>query len=107
MKSIGCTNDSPPAIANTNTTAITTINPTNNTWTSSCPNNQVDITSVTGFDHTDGPIRFTQYTLVLTTISIVCCFIFTPFLPRDKEQCQEWKVQQHTHHTGVTYYLLF
>ena len=108
MNSIGCTDaDSHTSITN-NTTAIATINPTNNTWTTSCPNNQVDITSVYGFDHTNGPSRFAKYTLVLTSVSIICCLIFTPFLPRDKDQCHEWKVLQYTPPTQASHnYLSF
>jgi hypothetical protein len=59
---------------------------------SSCPPHEVDISSGYGFDHSDGPSRFTRYTLVLLAVSVVCCLIFTPFLPKDKAQCEEWRL---------------
>lgn len=59
----------------------------------SCPSNSVDINSAQGFENSDGPMRFTKYTITLVAISISCCLIFTPFLPRSKEQCKEWKEQ--------------
>lgn len=58
-----------------------------------CPSTTVNVNSVAGFDASDGPSRFTYYTLVLTGISIFFCVVFTQFLPQNKAQCHEWKVE--------------
>lgn len=58
-----------------------------------CPSNTVDISSVEAYYASDGPARFTHYTLVLIFCSCFFCVCFTPFLPRDKAQCAEWKKQ--------------
>jgi hypothetical protein len=56
-----------------------------------CPSDSVNISNPTTFNDTDGPYRFTVYGLTLMTISIVACLLFTPFLPRSKEECHELK----------------
>jgi hypothetical protein len=53
----------------------------------SCPSNSVSINNPQSFKDTDGPYRYTVYGLTLMTISIVACMVFTPFLPRSKEDC--------------------
>jgi len=57
-----------------------------------CGSNTVSTTSQQSFNDSDGPWRYTQYTLILNSISVATCFIFTPFLPKSKEQCHEWKL---------------
>jgi hypothetical protein len=57
----------------------------------SCPSDSVDLNSVRGYEDSDGPMRFTKYTITLIAISISCCLIFTPFLPRSRDQCKQWK----------------
>jgi hypothetical protein len=52
-----------------------------------CPSDTVDLTS---FDASGGPGRYRDYTLAVTGISVVSTLVFTPFLPRQKEQCREW-----------------
>jgi hypothetical protein len=61
--------------------------------TNGCPSNTVDVTSKEAFNATNGPQRFTYYTLTLTAISLTSCFIFTRFLPNSKEECHEWKAK--------------
>lgn len=56
-----------------------------------CPSNTVVITSKESFDNSDGPNRFTNYTLVLTAVAVTATLVFTPFLPASKEECYEWK----------------
>lgn len=51
----------------------------------------VNTSSVTDYEDTDGPWRFTKYTLVLNAISVVFVCLFVWFLPRTKEECHEWK----------------
>lgn len=58
-----------------------------------CPTDTVDINSNSGFDESNGPIRYTRYCLILIGVSIVCCLLFTQFLPKNKAQCHEWKLQ--------------
>jgi hypothetical protein len=58
-----------------------------------CPSSTVDVTDEGGFNASNGPARFTNYCLLLTGISLVACFIFTPFMPASKEQCHEWREQ--------------
>lgn len=57
-----------------------------------CPSDTVVVTSPSSFDNSNGPSRFTNYTLVLTGISVGACLIFTRFLPSSKEECHEWKM---------------
>jgi hypothetical protein len=61
------------------------------TQSGECLRDEIDITSDIAFDSTKGPYRFTVYTVVLISISIVTCLIFTRFLPKSKLQCEEWK----------------
>ena len=56
-----------------------------------CPSNSVDISSVDAYYSSNGPERFRNYTLVLIFTSCFFCLCFTPFLPKDKAQCAEWK----------------
>ena len=56
-----------------------------------CSSNTVIVTGKDSFDASDGPARFTHYTLLLTGISIVGCLVFTQFLPGSKEECHEWR----------------
>ena len=58
-----------------------------------CPSNTVAVSNASSFNASDGPYRFTVYTLVLTCISITATLIFTPLLPRDKAQCHVWKAE--------------
>jgi amino acid transporter len=55
---------------------------------SPCPPNTVDLNN---FDASDGPRRFSLYTLVITSIAVSGALLFTRFLPRQREQCHEWK----------------
>ena len=56
-----------------------------------CPSDTVVVTDETSFNDSNGPERFTNYTLVLTAVAIGATLIFTPFLPASKEECQEWR----------------
>jgi hypothetical protein len=51
----------------------------------------VIVTSQSSFNASDGPARFTYYCLLLCGITIAATLLFTPFLPRSKEECHEWK----------------
>ena len=51
----------------------------------------VIVTSQSSFNASDGPARFTYYCLLLFGITLVATLVFTPFLPRSKEECHEWK----------------
>jgi len=68
MKAVGCDDDS-----------------------GNCGSGTVVVTSQTSFNNSDGPVRFTNYTLLLTAISITGCLIFTSFLPRSKDECHNWR----------------
>ena len=56
-----------------------------------CPSNTVAVNQ--DFDKSNGPIRYTRYCLILIGVSVVCCIVFTQFLPKNKAQCHEWKLQ--------------
>lgn len=56
-----------------------------------CGADTVVVTSKQSFNDSDGPARYTNYTLLLTGISILGAIIFTPFLPKSKEECHEWR----------------
>lgn len=72
MKAVGCSNDDDTAI---------------------CASDTVDIDDKDSFRSSNGPQRFTYYTLVLTAISLFSCYVFTRFLPQSKEECHEWKMK--------------
>mmetsp|Transcript_10607 Transcript_10607/g.10252 ORF Transcript_10607/g.10252 Transcript_10607/m.10252 type:complete len:546 (+) Transcript_10607:171-1808(+) len=63
------------------------------TSTDGCPKDQVDITNGAKFDQSNGPYRFTVYSIVLMAISISCCMFFTVFFPRSKKECEEWRIK--------------
>lgn len=56
-----------------------------------CPSDSVDLSSVQAYRDTDGPRRYTNYTLVLLAINMVATIIFVPFLPSSREECQRWQ----------------
>lgn len=58
---------------------------------SGCGSNTVDTDSPETFKDSGGPWRFTQYTMVLQSISVISVFLFTRFLPRSKKMCRDWK----------------
>jgi hypothetical protein len=51
------------------------------------------VTSPSSFEASNGPQRFTFYTLVLTAISLCATFVFLRFLPASKEECLQWKLK--------------
>ena len=58
-----------------------------------CGSDTVDTRSREDFNNSNGPERFTQYTLVLNAISVGAVLAFVRFLPRNKEECHEWKAE--------------
>jgi hypothetical protein len=66
-----------------------------------CDSSTVIVTNKSSFDSSDGPTRFTNYTLLLTGLSLGACFIFTPFLPASKEECHLWKLRGDQAGSGV------
>jgi len=55
----------------------------------------VDVYSKATYFATDGPDKFTNYTLVIFAVNMAGILIFTPFLPRQKDQCAEWRDQDY------------
>lgn len=58
-----------------------------------CSSDTVDVSNQSTFNATNGPHRFTNYTLLLTGVSIGASLLFTPFLPSSKDECQQWKMR--------------
>ena len=56
-----------------------------------CSPDQVNVFSQQTFNDTDGPAKFTNYSLLILGISLAALLFFTRFLPRQKFECQEWK----------------
>jgi hypothetical protein len=56
-----------------------------------CPNDTVDINGVNGYLASGGPTKFANYTYMLLGINIASTLIFTMFLPKQKEECHEWR----------------
>jgi hypothetical protein len=52
---------------------------------------EVNISSVGKYTASNGPWKFTQYTLVLCAINIIGVLAFTHFLPSGVEECHKWK----------------
>jgi hypothetical protein len=55
----------------------------------------VVVTSKDSFEASDGPNRFRNYALLLFGITLAACLVFTPFLPRSKDECKQWKELGH------------
>jgi len=66
-----------------------------------CPSDSVDLSSVQAYRDTNGPERYTIYTLVLLAINIGATLIFVPFLPSSREECQSWKAMGEQMGTSV------
>jgi hypothetical protein len=56
-----------------------------------CPDNTVDINGVNGYEASDGPNKFAEYTYMLLAINIAGTILFTQFLPKQKDECHEWR----------------
>jgi hypothetical protein len=56
-----------------------------------CKSGQVNTFSIHTYHETDGPARFTKYSIVCMVIGLCALLFFTPFLPRTKAECAEWK----------------
>ena len=62
----------------------------------SCPNTAgVNVYSMQTYNATDGPDKFTAYTLLIFAINMAGIAFFTQFLPRQKDQCAEWRDQDY------------
>lgn len=61
--------------------------------TGNCASDTVNVNDKSSYQASHGPSRFTNYTLVLTSISLTACFIFTRFLPASKEECHLWRLE--------------
>ena len=59
----------------------------------SCTADQVNVTNTASYFASDGPGRFTEYSLVILGINLVSLLFFTNFLPRQKYECHEWKAK--------------
>ena len=61
-----------------------------------CPSGAgVNLYSKYTYFSTDGPSKFTRYALLVFFINVVGIVIFTPFLPRQKDQCAVWRDQDY------------
>ena len=58
-----------------------------------CPDQEVNLSSKAAYQTTDGPNKFTDYTFMIFAINIIGMIIFTPFLPKQKKECEEWRDQ--------------
>lgn len=56
-----------------------------------CSDHQVDVAGSAAFNSSDGPRKFAEYTLLVLLINVLGTLLFTPFLPRQKDQCVEWR----------------
>lgn len=59
---------------------------------SNCDRQTVDVSNRSTYYASHGPSRFTNYTLVLTALSLVSCYAFTRFLPGSKDECSKWRL---------------
>ena len=57
-----------------------------------CPSDEVNVYSFQTYQDTNGPAKFTNYSILILGISLVALVFFTRFLPRQKFECQEWKM---------------
>ena len=49
-----------------------------------CAANQVNVYSIDAYNDSDGPARFTRYSVVCVCIAYVSLVLFTPYLPSSK-----------------------
>ena len=56
-----------------------------------CPNDEVNMSSMKAYRQTNGPSKFTAYSLFIFGINVFGILVFTEFLPRQKDQCREWR----------------
>ena len=56
-----------------------------------CPSNTVDVNDADSYNNSDGPNKFQNYTFMILGINLVGMILFTPFLPKQKEECHEWR----------------
>ena len=61
-----------------------------------CPHDEVNTSSAYNYFKTDGPNKFMAYTLLIFVINLCGIAVFTGFLPRQKDQCEEWKNQDYS-----------
>jgi hypothetical protein len=59
----------------------------------SCPSDEVNVSSMDAYKSSGGPSKFTQYSLLIFVINVFGILVFTRFLPRQKDQCREWRDQ--------------
>jgi preprotein translocase subunit SecG len=57
----------------------------------SCPSDTVDVMGGGNFVSTDGPRRFSVYTVFIIAVNLVATLLFVQFLPPQKEQCHAWR----------------
>jgi hypothetical protein len=57
-----------------------------------CEASQVNLYNFDNYKETDGPAKFTKYQLLILGINVISCIVFTRYLPRQKDECQEWKL---------------
>jgi len=57
-----------------------------------CKHAQVNTYSEHTYRESHGPARFTKYSLACLGIGLCSLLFFTPFLPRTKAECAEWKL---------------
>jgi hypothetical protein len=51
------------------------------------------MSSMKAYRQTNGPSKFTAYSLFIFGINVFGILVFTRFLPRQKDQCREWRDQ--------------
>ena len=61
------------------------------TATRCLPVAQVNVYSIKTYKQSNGPERFTKYSLVCLGIGLASLLLVTPFLPRTKAECAAWK----------------
>lgn len=58
-----------------------------------CDSSAVNISDVSKYNATNGPWKFTAYTLVLNAINLIGVWLFTRFLPGSVKECHELKAK--------------
>jgi len=70
--------------------------------TNDCSDDSVDTYSTDTYLDSGGPIRYSNYSLLVISIMVASAFAFTPFLPSGIEECDAWSKKGDLMGTSVT-----
>eukprot|EP00607_Mallomonas_marina_P007861 CAMPEP_0182419474 /NCGR_PEP_ID=MMETSP1167-20130531/3928_1 /TAXON_ID=2988 /ORGANISM="Mallomonas Sp, Strain CCMP3275" /LENGTH=404 /DNA_ID=CAMNT_0024594427 /DNA_START=611 /DNA_END=1825 /DNA_ORIENTATION=- len=55
-----------------------------------CSENTVNLKSIETYEDSNGPQRFTSYTLMIVALGLLGTAVFTRYLPKNRDECHVW-----------------